>query len=88
MAEIAALAFVDGFGADRIPEDLQAHLHAAYGVARQTSELEDPAVRTVLVWKRRAPAPPPPTWGGAGECGDMQVMSQSRDAPHSASVIK
>jgi len=49
LAEIAARTFADTFGADNTPEDLQAHLQAAYGVPQQGAELADPDVRTVLV---------------------------------------
>lgn len=49
LAELGARTFADTFGADNTPEDLQAHLLAAYGVPQQTAELEDPDIRTVLV---------------------------------------
>lgn len=52
LAEFAAHTFSDTFAADNRPEDLAAHLAAAFGVAQQTAELADPDVVTLLA--RRA----------------------------------
>lgn len=48
LAEFAACAFADAFGADNRPEDLAAHLAGAYGSERQAREIADPGVVTLL----------------------------------------
>jgi ribosomal protein S18 acetylase RimI-like enzyme len=48
LAELAARTFTDAFGSDNRPEDLQAHLACAYGVAQQSAELADPNIVTLL----------------------------------------
>ncbi len=48
LTEFAARTFTEAFGADNRPEDLQAHLTASFNVARQTIELNDPNVATLL----------------------------------------
>jgi len=49
LAEFAARAFAEAFGAFNTPENLRAHLAASYGIAQQTRELVDPAAVTLLV---------------------------------------
>jgi len=48
LAAFAARTFVEAFGADNRPEDLQVHLAEFYGVPQQTRELADPDVVTLL----------------------------------------
>src|SRR5918994_2254414 len=48
LAELAARTFTDAFASDNRPEDLQAHLAAAYGVAQQSAEITDPNCVTLL----------------------------------------
>lgn len=48
LAAFAARTFADTFGHDNHPEDLHAHLVAAYGLAQQAQELSDPAWSTLL----------------------------------------
>lgn len=47
LAELAARTFTETFAAENSPEDLDAHLRSAYGVAHQTAELEDRDVITL-----------------------------------------
>lgn len=48
LAEFAERTFLDAFGPANDPEHLKAYLPAAYGVAHQTRELEDPGVVYLL----------------------------------------
>ena len=48
LAALAARTFLETFGPDNRPEDMQAHLQEAYGVAQQTAELDNPDIHTVL----------------------------------------
>ena len=48
LAEFAARTFAETFAADNTPEDIDAHLRAAYGVAQQTAELKDRDVVTLV----------------------------------------
>jgi GNAT superfamily N-acetyltransferase len=48
LASLAQRTFVDTFGADTSPEDLQAHCAASYGVAQQTAELTSADTITLL----------------------------------------
>ncbi len=67
LAELAARTFAQTFAADNSPENLDAHLRSAYGVAQQSAELADPDVLTLLACRhenligyaqvRRKPAP-------------------------------
>jgi ribosomal protein S18 acetylase RimI-like enzyme len=61
LAELAARTFADAFAADNRPEDLQAHIASAYGVAQQSAELADPKTITLLAQR------------GAGLIGYAQV---------------
>ena len=50
-AALAALAretFVDAFGADNRPEDMEAYTRAEFGEAQQRREIEDPDIVTLL----------------------------------------
>jgi ribosomal protein S18 acetylase RimI-like enzyme len=49
LAAFAARTFFEAFGADNRPEDMQAYLASAYGVAQQARELADQDVATLLV---------------------------------------
>ena len=51
LAELAARTFAETFAADNTAEDLDAHLHEAYGVAQQTAEIEDREVVTLLAFR-------------------------------------
>jgi ribosomal protein S18 acetylase RimI-like enzyme len=53
LAAFAARTFADAFGADNRAEDVCAHLASAYGITQQTQELNDPAIATLLVHRRR-----------------------------------
>jgi len=55
LAELAARTFTETFAADNTPEDLAAHLQAAYGVPQQSAEIEDPEVTTLLAFNGEAP---------------------------------
>jgi ribosomal protein S18 acetylase RimI-like enzyme len=67
LAELDARTFAETFAADNSPEDINAHLLSAYGVAQQSAELADPDVLTLLAYRnaeligfaqvRRKPAP-------------------------------
>ena len=48
LADFAARTFEETFAADNRPEDMAAHRAAAYGVARQTAELSDPDIVTLV----------------------------------------
>ena len=48
LAGFAARVFVEAFGADTHPDDLQRHLASAYGPVQQAAELADPDVTTLL----------------------------------------
>ncbi len=48
LAAFAARTFSETFAEGSTPEDMQAHLARAYGVAQQTAELTDPAMVTLL----------------------------------------
>jgi len=48
LSELAARTFSETFAADNTPENLATYMSAAFNVARQTAELEDPAA-TVLI---------------------------------------
>lgn len=48
LAEFAARTFEETFSPDNNPEDLQTHLSTNYGVERQSAELTDPNVTTIL----------------------------------------
>lgn len=50
VAALAASTFEETFGADNRPEDMAAHLATAYGVAKQTAEIENPAYVTLLAF--------------------------------------
>lgn len=51
LAELAARTFAETFATDNSPENLDAHLRSSYGVAQQTSELEDRDVITLLAFQ-------------------------------------
>jgi GNAT superfamily N-acetyltransferase len=51
LAELAARTFTETFAEENSPEDLDAHLRSAYGVAQQTAELEDRDVVTLLAFR-------------------------------------
>lgn len=67
LAELAARTFTETFAADNSPEDLDAHLRSSFGEARQSAEIEDRDVITLLAFRgealagyaqvRRKPAP-------------------------------
>jgi len=67
LAQLAAHTFAETFAADNKPEDIEAHLRSAYGLAQQTAEIQDPEVTTLLAYReaalvgfaqvRRKPAP-------------------------------
>jgi diamine N-acetyltransferase len=48
LAAFAARTFEETFGADNRPADMQDHLSRAFGIARQTRELLDPNMVTLL----------------------------------------
>lgn len=48
LARLGARTFADAFGADNTPEDLAAHLASSYGVHKQTEELSDPGMITLV----------------------------------------
>ncbi len=48
LTAFATRTFAVAFGADNRPEDLQAHLASSYNVPRQTMELTDPNIATLL----------------------------------------
>ena len=48
LTAFATRTFTEAFGADNRPEDLQAHLASSYNVPRQTMELTDPNIATLL----------------------------------------
>jgi len=48
LAQLAAQTFAETFAADNRPEDIEAHLRSAYGLAQQTAEIQDPEVTTLL----------------------------------------
>ncbi len=48
LAAFAAHTFVETYGADNRPKDMQAHLASSFGIARQSEELADPDVLTLL----------------------------------------
>lgn len=50
LAEIGARTFHDTFAADNRPEDMAAHLAAAFGVPQQTEELTNPDYVTLLAF--------------------------------------
>lgn len=50
LAELASRTFREAFAADNRPEDMAAHVAAAYGTAQQEKELLDPGVATLLVY--------------------------------------
>jgi ribosomal protein S18 acetylase RimI-like enzyme len=54
LAELAARTFADAFASDNRPEDLQAHIASAYGVAQQSAELADPKTITLLAQRGEA----------------------------------
>jgi diamine N-acetyltransferase len=49
LAEFAARTFAEAFGSANRPENMEAHLASAYGVAQQRRELADPDCITVLM---------------------------------------
>lgn len=48
LAAFAARTFKETYSADNRPDDMQAHLAAAYGPDQQSAELADPSVATLL----------------------------------------
>lgn len=48
LTAFATRTFTEAFGEDNRPEDLQAHLASSYNVPRQTMELTDPNIATLL----------------------------------------
>ena len=54
LAELAARTFADAFASDNRPEDLQAHIASAYGVAQQSAELADAKTITLLAQRGAA----------------------------------
>jgi GNAT superfamily N-acetyltransferase len=50
LAQLAAYTFAETFAADNKPEDIEAHLSSAYGVAQQTAEVQDPEITTLLAY--------------------------------------
>ena len=54
LADFAAKTFSDAFAADNRPEDLQAFLESAYGLAQQSQELLDPNEITLLAFSAEA----------------------------------
>ena len=51
LAELARSTFFDTFAASNDANDMALHLERAYGVARQTAELGDPGMATLLCEK-------------------------------------
>lgn len=51
LTAFATRTFAEAFGADNRPEDLQAHLASSYNVPRQTMELTDPNIATLLAFQ-------------------------------------
>ncbi|HSF79771.1 MAG TPA: GNAT family N-acetyltransferase [Anaerolineales bacterium] len=49
LAEFGARTFAETFGAMNSPEDMAAYLESNYGIAQQTTELEDPNIVTVMI---------------------------------------
>ena len=54
LAEFAARTFVETFGPQNNPEDLEAYLATAYGESQQAAELADPEVITLLAMTKEA----------------------------------
>jgi GNAT superfamily N-acetyltransferase len=50
LAAFAARTFVETYGADNRPEDMQAHLASSFGIAQQSKELADPDATTLLAY--------------------------------------
>ena len=48
LAAFAERTFVETFGSDNDPRDMEAFVERTYGVAQQTAELTDPGVTTLL----------------------------------------
>lgn len=48
VADLGARTFADTFAADNRPEDIAAHLAAAFGLPQQTAELADPDYLTLI----------------------------------------
>ena len=74
LAELGARTFQDTFAADNRPEDMAAHLAAAFGVPQQTAELTDSDYVTLLAYvdgslaafaQVRRTDPPPSVEGSA-----------------------
>jgi GNAT superfamily N-acetyltransferase len=51
LSAFAARTFAEAFGADNRPEDMQAHLASSYTIPRQTTELIDPDIATLLAFQ-------------------------------------
>jgi ribosomal protein S18 acetylase RimI-like enzyme len=49
LADLAARTFYDSFAVDNRPEDMAVHTARSYSPAIQVAEINDPAVRTLLV---------------------------------------
>jgi diamine N-acetyltransferase len=54
LAAFAARTFEETFGADNRPDDLRAHLSHAFGIARQTQELLNPRMISLLAHEEAA----------------------------------
>ena len=48
LAKLAARTFAETFAADNKPEDIENHLDSAYGLAQQTTEIQDSEAITLL----------------------------------------
>lgn len=55
LAELAARTFIDTFAADNRPDDIRAHVESSFGIARQSAELANPDVVTILALREEAP---------------------------------
>ena len=49
LSELGARTFSETFAADNTPEDMTAYVATSFSVAQQTTELEDPASRFLIV---------------------------------------
>ena len=54
LAQLAAHTFAETFAPDNKPEDIEDHLRSAYGLAQQTTEIEDAEVITLLAHREQA----------------------------------
>ena len=88
LAAMARETFVDAFGADNRPEDMQAYTSAAFGEAQQLREIADPGVVTLLgvaagfSRPNGGPAEAGP-YTEAGPCAELIAYAQLRRTPGS-----